>query len=381
MHFPALTRPRVSIVICNYNYARYLDQAVRSAVEQSYPTEVIVVDDGSTDESREVLEPWRARVKVIHQANAGQRGAYNTGFAHTTGDVVIFLDSDDYLLPGAAAKIAESFGEDVVKVHYRMRVVDGEGRPLGVTIPTRLASGDVLPKLLSPGLLHASPPGSGNAYRRDALERLIPLPAEAAERHAADFFTINGIVVFGKVAKIEAAQACYRLHAQVAPGGGAVFGNAVQGFDELERFDERNREFRRWLLDRTAGRVVVPDELLEFSKAKCALAQRRYASPYLAGVRSGGTVLPRLLRALWAEDGFGLGARLGLSAWALVVLLAPRPVGYPLARYVVDPSSRKGKAPGPARAPAPTAPPAPVGAPAPRAPASDPTSVSRAPGT
>src|SRR5689334_397670 len=90
----------VSVVIPNFNYARYVAQAIESALSLDWPhVEVIVVDDGSTDESREVIERYRERVTIIHQANGGQIAACNAGFARVRGDAVIFLDSDDVLHP------------------------------------------------------------------------------------------------------------------------------------------------------------------------------------------------------------------------------------------------------------------------------------------
>ena len=81
---PALKNPRVSIVVNNYNYGRFLDCSLRSAVEQTNPCEVVVVDDGSTDESAEVLHRWQEKVKVIRQPNSGQIAAYEAGFRAST---------------------------------------------------------------------------------------------------------------------------------------------------------------------------------------------------------------------------------------------------------------------------------------------------------
>src|SRR5690242_16227633 len=97
----------VSIIIDNYNYGRYLAAAIDSALSQTHqPLEVIVVDDGSTDDSRAVLDRYAGRVIAITQANAGQASALNAGFARSHGEAVIFLDADDVLLPEQAARVA-----------------------------------------------------------------------------------------------------------------------------------------------------------------------------------------------------------------------------------------------------------------------------------
>jgi len=93
--------PLVSVVIPTYNYGRFVTQAVDSVLAQTYrPLEVIVVDDGSTDDTRERLQPYGERIRYVHQLNAGPEGARNTGLALAQGEWVAFLDPDDSWLPG-----------------------------------------------------------------------------------------------------------------------------------------------------------------------------------------------------------------------------------------------------------------------------------------
>lgn len=87
---------RVSVVIPSYNRAQRLPAAIDSVLRQGLPEmEVIVVDDGSVDDTRAVVERYGDRVRYVHQPNAGVGAARNTGIRHATGDVVAFLDSDD----------------------------------------------------------------------------------------------------------------------------------------------------------------------------------------------------------------------------------------------------------------------------------------------
>jgi glycosyltransferase involved in cell wall biosynthesis len=90
----------VSVVIPNYNYARFVGQAIESALSQSVkPLEVIVVDNGSTDHSLEVLRAFGDRIRLIAQQNRGQSGARNAGIEAARGELVAFLDADDVWLP------------------------------------------------------------------------------------------------------------------------------------------------------------------------------------------------------------------------------------------------------------------------------------------
>jgi glycosyltransferase involved in cell wall biosynthesis len=101
---------KFSIVTISFNQRQYLEEAIRSVLEQDYPgIEYIVVDPGSTDGSRELIESFRDRLaKVIFEPDRGAAEGLNKGFAHATGDVFAFLNSDDVLLPGAVRSVAQA---------------------------------------------------------------------------------------------------------------------------------------------------------------------------------------------------------------------------------------------------------------------------------
>jgi cellulose synthase/poly-beta-1,6-N-acetylglucosamine synthase-like glycosyltransferase len=93
-------KSRVSAIIPTYNYGRYLSRAIESVLVQQYPIEeIIVVDDGSTDNTRAVVESFGERIRYIHQSNQGISAARNNGIGIAKGDWIAFLDADDWWMP------------------------------------------------------------------------------------------------------------------------------------------------------------------------------------------------------------------------------------------------------------------------------------------
>lgn len=172
--------PVVSVCVVNYNYDRFLPAAIDSALAQTGPeVEVVVVDDGSTDASSEVIAGYGDRVVAVRKANGGQGSAFNAGFATCSGDLVCFLDADDVLEPEMAALAASEFTAcpRLSKVQFMMRLVDQEGSHLGVTVPPRRGvqpSGDLATHVLR-FRTYPWPPSSANVYAARALRQVLPL--------------------------------------------------------------------------------------------------------------------------------------------------------------------------------------------------------------
>src|SRR4051812_29781979 len=91
-----VSSPKVSILINNYNYARYLRECIDSCLAQDYENlEIIVVDDGSKDDSVEIVRSYGDRVILVAKENGGQASAFDAGVAHSSGEILCFLDADD----------------------------------------------------------------------------------------------------------------------------------------------------------------------------------------------------------------------------------------------------------------------------------------------
>ncbi len=128
-----MKNPKISVIIGTFNCSRYLPEAIESVLAQTYSDyEIIVVDDGSTDNTNEVVIPFRDRVQYIWQENRGVGSARNTGMRRASGEYVVFLDADDLLLPDKLALQADYLDRnpDVDIVYsdgYRFQI-DANGR-------------------------------------------------------------------------------------------------------------------------------------------------------------------------------------------------------------------------------------------------------------
>ena len=126
-------QPLVSIVINNYNYGRFLRDAIDSALNQTYDhTETIVVDDGSTDNSREIIAGYGDRIIPVLKENGGQNSAFDAGFVASSGSIVCFLDSDDVFFSSKVGRIVEVLEQHphVGSCFHALKVIDKDGAEL-----------------------------------------------------------------------------------------------------------------------------------------------------------------------------------------------------------------------------------------------------------
>jgi glycosyltransferase involved in cell wall biosynthesis len=214
-----VSKPLVDVIVNNYNYGDYVGGAIDSALWQTYSeVRTIVVDDGSTDQSRDVIASHGSKVIPILKANGGQASAFNAGFEHSRGEIVIFLDADDLLVPETCARVAAAFAADgsVARVQYRMEVVDEQARPTGIVKPpphVRLPSGDLRREALAFPFDVPWMATSGNAFRAAVLRRIFPVP-EAEFRILADWYVVHLTSLLGTVVSLEEVGAYRRLHSR-----------------------------------------------------------------------------------------------------------------------------------------------------------------------
>ena len=208
--------PLASIIISNYNYGSFLREAIDSALNQTYPNiEVIVVDDGSSDNSRQVIASYGDRILPLLKENGGHASTLNEGFSLSNGEIVIFLDADDALLPGIVSRAYTVFQDNpnVAKVQYRMQVVSARSEPTGELLPPsyrRMPSGDLRQHVLK---FHSYQwqATSGNAFTASVLQRILPMPEDLYQR-SPDGYLSDLSVMFGPLVSLDEVGALYRMH-------------------------------------------------------------------------------------------------------------------------------------------------------------------------
>jgi len=175
-----MSKPFVSILINNYNYERFVGEAIASALNQTYPRiEVIVVDDGSSDNSRRVIESCGKDVLTVFKENEGQSSTFNAGFARSSGDIICFLDADDLFLPNKVAEIVDAYANEPKGwCFHQLQWVDADARPIpgSPDIPYATGRYDLRSQYLRGNSNFWAPATSGLTFSRPLLERLLPMP-------------------------------------------------------------------------------------------------------------------------------------------------------------------------------------------------------------
>jgi glycosyltransferase involved in cell wall biosynthesis len=297
------TGPLVTVLICNYNYERFLAAAIDSALAQDYrPLEVVVVDDGSTDGSRALLARYGESIRTVLKANGGQPSALNAGFRASRGEIVCLLDSDDVLLPDKAARVVAAFAQipDAGWVYHELDYIGPDGQPVAFDdLPDRADATAVLERRARFGavawldlrdhfargrkLPYACPAFSGLSFRRGTLDAILPMPEDIA-RASDEFPKLAAIALFPGIhlgaalalQRVHGANAATfradaradtalryintayhlrRLHAHVAPTTdkwfASCFGDLVGAIGPIQAL--RRQEARRYLRDHLAG--------------------------------------------------------------------------------------------------------------------------------
>lgn len=210
--FPA--QPLVSVLVANYNYARYLPITIRSVQNQTYERwELIIVDDGSTDDSVAVIESAAEqdpRIRCITQKNAGPGAATNAAFAACRGDVVCLLDADDTYLPQKVERVVSSFqAHSTCGIHqHRYILVDHDGRRRSSPLPKELNEERPLQSMLE-GSRTVWCQCSSISFRKIVLDAFMPMEPR---RVFHDMLIFHLALVRSKICNTPEFLSCFRIH-------------------------------------------------------------------------------------------------------------------------------------------------------------------------
>jgi glycosyltransferase involved in cell wall biosynthesis len=320
----------VSIIVVNYNNERFLDAAIDSALGQSHPLcEIIVVDDCSKDDSRRIISRYGGRIKsVLLETNVGQIAATNSAWPLARYPILIFVDSDDLLLPHAAAKVAGIWQGATAKAQYPLAVIDKAGRQLGPVTPKYppdLDTVTIRAEILRTG---GSPnsPGSGNAYSRSLLDRIRAdggFELKNPRDISMDTILECNAPFYGEVVTIYEPLACYRIHDS---------NDSMAYTVDKTRFDKMSRYFA-CKLDYLGGRCRVWGVKFDPVAARnCSMwsLECRLVADKLSDASEplGEPVWRTLFRALKAciRTPLPLSNRIVRAVWLVSVAISPRVV-------------------------------------------------------
>jgi len=214
--------PLITVIVVNYNYARYLGECIDSVIAQTYPNlEIIVVDDGSTDNSLNVLQAYGEKLRVLHQENKGVSAARNAGVFASRGEWIAFLDSDDTWQPEKVQKQSTYIQDSAVgMVFCGVEFMDDSGQCLGYTRP--LLDSDLLPQLVT----FTSPTvagGSTAVVKSDCLRDLGGFDEKLST--AADLDMWTRIAAKHGIRAVNAPLVRYRRHSDSMQSNLGLFEN------------------------------------------------------------------------------------------------------------------------------------------------------------
>ena len=264
---------------------------------------------------------------TIFQQNSARRVACNAGFARSTGDAVIFLDSDDMLSPSVASEAAAVWTERVSKIQFQMMRIDAGGKSTGRVFPVydQVPTPDLIRSWLTMTTAYPTPPGSGNVYARKFLEKLFPLDDSCGA--FSDSACLAVAPFLGDVITIPKPLVLYRVHGQ----------NNSNLLSDPKRFGrEVARAEARWHFTlRMAETVGSP--LREQALFKSLhLLQLRVASLRLApdlhplANDSRQRAIRDALQAVWSFPAASLKHRVTLGIWAVLTLVVPKRFAFKL---------------------------------------------------
>ncbi len=200
------SHPLVSIVVPCFNQGHYLRQAIESVLSQDYsPIELIALDDGSTDRTREVLAGYTGRLHWQTQPNAGQATTLNRGWTMARGEILGYLSADDLLLPGCVSAAVEALraNPEIVLTYCDFELIDPHSRVIRTVRVREFDYREMVVKL-------TCPPGPGAFFRRAAFQRAGGWDSALGQMPDYEYWLRLGLT--GAFKRIPRTLAAFRVH-------------------------------------------------------------------------------------------------------------------------------------------------------------------------
>jgi glycosyltransferase involved in cell wall biosynthesis len=286
-------RPRVSVIVTAYNLGRYLPAALDSALAQESPggnVQIIVVDDGSTDDTQEVLAAYAGRIEVIRQDNAGLVQAVDTGLGAVRGEYIALLDADDEWPLDRLRRHAEILdGHPLVGlVHGDMEIIDADGTTVHPSFfawkQDEPSDGRVLGRLAQDNFVS----GGASTFRASLMPAIWPIPSDAAY---PDWWIATNIAAVAEIVYDPASANRYRFH-------GANMGLGADR-PKLLAIERRELPFRRWMMHN-----LTADDAISLADVG------RFVARWRGALAHGGMSAGRSVRTLLDVDRKAAGAEL-----------------------------------------------------------------------
>jgi glycosyltransferase involved in cell wall biosynthesis len=324
----------VSVVINNYNYRQYLEIAIASVFSQTYTNcELIVVDDGSTDGSEEILQRYETQAKIVRKQHGGETSGRNEGFRNATGEIIAFLDADDYWKPDAIEKVVRAWDPGFGKLQFPLQIVDRNGDPTGGRMPRMpLSEGRVDSLLLDTGR-YITCPTSGNFYSRRFLESIFPVPVEEWPQ-SMDSYAATYAGFYGPIGAIHEELGCYRVHTGNMTN---ISGDGYIHSQQIERLMSRGLRLRS-LIEKIARErdLNYSPEIVTGHWLYLKLEIARRALLQDASLPSLWPVALKLFRSVLTDSDLTFFHRIEWLGWTIALLLLPRRLKVALVRVSFD---------------------------------------------
>ena len=209
--------PRVTVIVDTYNQERFVEQALRSVLDQDFSPremEVLVVDDGSTDRTAEIVRNFEPSVRLISKTNGGQASAFNAAIPEANGEFIAFLDGDDWWAKDKLSSVVRAFDDhpSVAAVGHGYYEVLKDNPPSEMIVAKQTCLLDLSsPDAARRAILGRSLLGSSRlAVRRRVLDRIGPVPANLVFCADAPILTLS--LALGGAVILERPLCYYRLH-------------------------------------------------------------------------------------------------------------------------------------------------------------------------